>query len=389
MQVVRDALTECLPGTGPHVRVSASENPKCHHVHNRATALYVELMKSPHREHAKSPRARITSWLLRQWQKRGVAAWLLWPFSLVFGALAALRRIAFRRGWRVTENAGVPIIIVGNLTLGGTGKTPTVIALVEALRARGFEPGVVSRGYGSDIVVPTPVTAQADAARFGDEPTLIVYRTGAPMWVCPNRSAAARALRMAHPRVDVIISDDGLQHYALARDVELVVFDQRLGGNGFLLPAGPLREPLSRRRDATLINGATADNLPCWPNTFALELRPRAAWRLTDPKQRRPLASFASERLAAVAGIGHPQRFFSMLGKHGLTPTLHALPDHYDYAVNPFTDLAADAILVTEKDAVKCAGWRDTRLWAVPVDAVLEPRLIELVVEKLRGCTST
>lgn len=346
-------------------------------------------MKPPHRQNAKPPRARIESWLTRQWQKRGVAARLLWPFSLLFGWLAALRRLAFSRGWRASEGAGVPVVIVGNLTVGGTGKTPTVIALVEALRARGFEPGVISRGYGTGIVAPTPVTAEANAARFGDEPTLIARRTGAPMWICPNRVAAAHALRAAHPRVDVIISDDGLQHYALARDVELVIFDQRLGGNGFLLPAGPLREPLSRRRDATLVNGATAGNLPRWPDTFALELRPRDAWLVADPTLRRPLASFAGKRLAAVAGIGHPQRFFSMLRKYGLAPASHALPDHYDYVANPFSGLDADAILVTEKDAVKCTLWRDTRLWAVPVDAVLEPRLIELVVEKLRGRTST
>jgi tetraacyldisaccharide 4'-kinase len=330
-------------------------------------------------------REKLEGHLIRSWQQRGMLAWLLWPFSLLFGALSALRRLAFRRGWLQIESVGVPVVVVGNVTVGGTGKTPTVIALVEALRAAGYFPGVISRGYGARIDTPRSVDARSSAAQAGDEPLLIAQRTGAPVWVCRDRPAAARALCAAHPQVDVILSDDGLQHYRLARQVELVVFDHRLGGNGFLLPAGPLREPLSRHRDATLINNPYAHGLPPWPDTYALSLTPGAAWRLTDPTQQRPLAHFASQRVLAAAGIGSPERFFALVRAAGLTPTTLPLPDHYAYADNPFALVNADAILITEKDAVKCAGWDDARIWVVPVQAVLAPRLIALVVEKIRG----
>jgi tetraacyldisaccharide 4'-kinase len=336
----------------------------------------------------KNPRARLEHSLTRAWQRRGALAWALWPLSWVFGAAAALRRASFSLGWRRSERMGVPVVVVGNVTVGGSGKTPTVIALVNALRAAGFTPGVISRGYGARIGAPAAVTNTSDPALTGDEPLLIARRTGAPVWVCPDRVAAARALRAAHHNVDVIVSDDGLQHYRLARDVELVVFDHRLGGNGFLLPAGPLREPLSRKRDATLINSPYDRALPPWPATFALSLTPGDAWHLDNPQLRRPLAQFSGTRVLAAAGIGAPERFFATLRAAGLSPSTRALPDHYAYCDNPFTTDSVDTILITEKDAVKCTPWRDARLWAVPVDATLDPRLVALVVEKLRGRTS-
>jgi tetraacyldisaccharide 4'-kinase len=321
----------------------------------------------------------------REWQQRGPLAWALLPFAALFGAIAGARRIAFSRGWLKSVRVGVPVIVVGNVTVGGTGKTPTVIALVEALRAAGFQPGIVSRGYGARIVRPTAVTPASSPQAAGDEPLLIARRTGAPVWVCPDRVAAAQALCAAHRDVDVIVSDDGLQHYRLARDVEVVVFDHRLGGNGFLLPAGPLREPLSRRRDATLINNPYERTLPPWPNTYALQLTPGDAWHLGNPELRRPLAQFSGDRLMAAAGIGSPERFFATLRAAGLTPATRALPDHYAFTTNPFTDVDADAILITEKDAVKLGSWHDARIWVVPVEAALDHRLIELVVEKVRG----
>ncbi|WP_414442912.1 tetraacyldisaccharide 4'-kinase [Burkholderia sp. 22PA0106] len=330
--------------------------------------------------------ARIEATLTREWQRRGPLAWALTPFAAVFGAIAAGRRAAFAAGWKARVDPGVPVVVVGNVTVGGTGKTPTVIALVDALRANGFHPGVVSRGYGAEIREPTEVTPDSPASRAGDEPLLIARRTQAPVCVCPDRIAAIRALRAAHPEVDVVISDDGLQHYRMARTVELVVFDHRLGGNGFLLPAGPLREPLSRHRDATLVNDPYSRALPPWPNTFALQLAPGDAWHLDAPSRRRPLAQFAGERVLAAAGIGAPERFFATLRAAGLAPATRALPDHYAFAENPFAHDDADVILITEKDAVKLgASWRDARLWVVPVEAALDPRLIALVVEKLRG----
>ncbi|MBN3858807.1 tetraacyldisaccharide 4'-kinase [Paraburkholderia sp. Ac-20340] len=342
-------------------------------------------------------KTRAEAGLTRAWQQRGPLAWALSPLAAVFAAISGARRAAFAAGWLKSVRVGVPVVVVGNVTVGGTGKTPTVIALVEALRAAGYAPGVVSRGYGAKIERPTPVTASTPASNCGDEPLLIARRTGVPVWVSPDRVAAVQALCAAHRDVDVIVSDDGLQHYRLQRDVELVVFDHRLGGNGFLLPAGPLREPLSRHRDATLVNNPFARALPDWPNTFALKLEPGEAWHLANPSLRRPLAQFggvvngpagaqqAPQRLVAAAGIGSPERFFATLRAAGLAPQTLPLPDHYDYATNPFSEIDADAILVTEKDAVKLGAWNDARIWVVPVEAALDHRLITLVVEKLRG----
>ncbi|MDR3096798.1 MAG: tetraacyldisaccharide 4'-kinase [Paraburkholderia sp.] len=338
-------------------------------------------------------KARAEAGLAREWQQRGALAWALTPLAAVFAAVSGARRTAYAAGWLKAVRVGAPVVVVGNVTVGGTGKTPTVIALVEALRAAGFTPGVVSRGYGAKVPRPTPVTAATPARACGDEPLLIARRTGVPVWVSPDRVAAAQALCAAHRDVDVIVSDDGLQHYRLARDVELVVFDHRLGGNGFLLPAGPLREPLSRRRDATLVNNPFERALPDWPNTFALKLEPGEAWHLANPALRRPLAQFAAQsapgqppqHIVAAAGIGSPERFFATLRAAGLAPQTLALPDHYDYSANPFSEVAADVILVTEKDAVKLGAWNDARIWVVPVEAALDHRLITLVVEKLRG----
>jgi len=331
--------------------------------------------------------ACLEHWIAAQWQKRGLTAWLLWPLSCCFGAIALARRFAFRHGIFKVTAVGLPVVVVGNVTVGGTGKTPTVIALVSALQAAGRHPGVVSRGYGGTARSGTPlaVMAESDPSQAGDEPTLIARRTGVPVMVCPDRVAAVRALQAAHPEVDVIISDDGLQHYRLARDVEIVVFDQRLGGNGFLLPAGPLREPMSRKRDATLINDPFARTPPPWPATWLISLAPQDAWCVSDPTQRRPLTSFANQNVLAAAGIGSPERFFAMLRDFGIHPKTMPLPDHHRFDATLFAKESADAILVTEKDAVKCAGWHDARLWAVPVTAVLDPRLIALVVEKVCG----
>jgi tetraacyldisaccharide 4'-kinase len=330
----------------------------------------------------------IENFFAREWRRRGPVAWALTPFACIFGAIAATRRSFYELGWIKRVDVGVPVVVVGNVTVGGTGKTPTVIALVEALRAAGFQPGVVSRGYGAKVKRPASVAPTSLASEVGDEPLLIARRTHAPVFVCPDRVAAAQALIQAHPNVDVIVSDDGLQHYRMQRAFELVVFDDRLGGNGFLLPAGPLRESMSRRRDATLINSPYERALPPWPDTFSLDLEPADAWLLDDPSVRRPLAAFAGEKVAAAAGIGSPERFFATLRAAGIVPATRAFPDHYSYKDNPFETVQADAILVTEKDAVKFEAWRDARVWVVPVQAVLRPRLIALVVEKLRGRTS-
>lgn len=349
----------------------------------------------------------------RAWLRRGPLACALWPLSLLFRGLAALRRGAFAAGLARAERLPVPVVVVGNIFIGGTGKTPLTIWLVEALRAAGFNPGVVSRGFGSKDAAPRAVGAGSTPAEVGDEPVLIAARSGCPVFVGRARAAAGRALLAAHPEVDVIVTDDGLQHYALARDVEIVLFDGRGVGNGWTLPAGPLREPPSRRRDFTVVNtsaltpalasavappGAASAAVPAAP--WPMRLAGDVAERLGDRSERMTLAELARRaspgagegwRVAAAAGIGNPGRFFAMLRDAGLRPVELPLPDHHDFSDRPFAALEADIILVTEKDAVKC--WQieeyrnDSRIWVVPVSARIDAALADQIVEKLRGRT--
>lgn len=337
-----------------------------------------------------TPRDRIAASLAAVWRGRGPAARLLRPLSSLYGALAASRRKRYLSGMAAAVRPPVPVIVVGNLYVGGTGKTPFAIWLVGMLREAGYAPGVVSRGYGSAGDGPRMVTAASSAREVGDEPLLIAQRTGCPVMVGQRRGEAALALLGAHPEVDVLVADDGLQHYALARDVEIVLFDGRGGGNGWLLPAGPLREPLSRPRDFTVVNGGgRPPGVPV--DAWTMRLDGDHAEPLTDPARRVPLASLAGsgKRLAAAAGIGNPSRFFDMLRGAGLRCAEIPLPDHYDFRADPFAGVEADVILITEKDAVKCrqiAALRDDpRLWTVPVSARLDAALAQSILEKLRG----
>ncbi|MFT5587940.1 MAG: tetraacyldisaccharide 4'-kinase [Bradyrhizobium sp.] len=321
------------------------------------------------------------------WQRRGLSACLLLPVALLFGALSAVRRFAFRRGWLASYRLPVPVIVVGNVFVGGTGKTPLVLWLVAALRDAGFVPGVISRGYGGQHGLSGAVLADSLPQQVGDEPLLIARHGACPVFVGSDRVAAGRALLTAHPSVNVLVSDDGLQHYRLQRTVEIVLFDERGGGNGWLLPAGPLREPMSRRRDFTVLNGALAPGgFPA--DTIRMMLTGHRAEALTQRTRSVPLVSLSGHILAA-AGIGHPERFFRMLRDQGLEIDTLALPDHHDFSDNPFAGIRADVILITEKDAVKCAAIEalktDPRLWVVPVAASFDGPLAELIVEKLRG----
>lgn len=328
--------------------------------------------------------------LSRAWQSRGPLACLLWPLSLLFAALSALRRLLFTLGIKRSERLPVPVVVVGNVFVGGTGKTPFAIWLIEALRAAGYTPGVISRGYGGGVQQTMEVSAASAAAQVGDEPLLIAQRTGVPLVVGRRRVQAARALLAAHPQVDVLVSDDGLQHYALARDIEIVLSDARGVGNGWLLPAGPLREPASRRRDFSVLNVGSAAVAPALAGAHAMQLVAAEAVQLAAPSARKPLARMGEGglRLAALAGIGNPERFFATLQGAGLSFSRHPLPDHYDFAIDPFAGLAADVILITEKDAVKCraieAIRNDPRIWVVPVTARIDGALAEHIVEKLR-----
>jgi tetraacyldisaccharide 4'-kinase len=286
------------------------------------------------------------------------------------------------------------VIVVGNITVGGAGKTPLVIALVEKLLELGFRPGVISRGYRGGYTAAWAEVEQSDSARFGDEIVLVRERTGVPAAVARKRAEAGRGLIERHPEIDVLVCDDGLQHYALARDIELAVFDARGLGNGRLLPSGPLRETTTRlsRCDALLCNGTWPAELETALATaqigvprFQMVLRAQKAYQLIDRGRREPLSFFAGKEVVAAAGIGVPERFFAMLGQAGLTCAALPLPDHYDFRANPFIGRTEPWILVTEKDAVKCRDLRDARVWVVPVDAQLEDPFVNLVLEKLRA----
>jgi tetraacyldisaccharide 4'-kinase len=293
----------------------------------------------------------------------------------------------------------VPVVIVGNLTVGGSGKTPLVIALVDALRREGYTPGVISRGYGGretrarDAAVSVAGYDLDAADRFGDEPVLIQRRTSAPVFVGRQRVDVARALLAAHPEVDVLLSDDGLQHYMLARNFEIAVFDARGAGNGKMLPAGPLREPLARLAevDAIVLNGAStqlpelpAGIVPVKP-PYRMELVPGDAYRVNDPATTRTLDSFRGRRLTAAAGIGNPQRFFVLLKSIGLSFHRMPLDDHHRYRDNPFARRNSEAVLMTEKDAVKCARFAEARMWAIPVFARIDPMLVQAILGHIGG----
>ncbi|MDQ2151560.1 tetraacyldisaccharide 4'-kinase [Alcaligenaceae bacterium C4P045] len=337
------------------------------------------------------------AWWARQWQRKGWVSNALLPLAALTRLVVARKRRAFAEGRRAAHWPGVPVVVIGNIYVGGTGKTPAVIATVEALRARGWRPGVVSRGYGVAIG-PTARVAQGtpEAAQVGDEPALIARVTRVPIAVHPRRVLAAQALRDHYPEIDVIVSDDGLQHLALARDVEIVIQDERGVGNGRVLPAGPLREPPERLREVDAIvsnrsgavvassgtspssagspSAAAAPLSTVGPHHLDMRLEPSDAVRLIDG-QRRPLADFAAPALgpiAAAAGIGKPERFFATLTRAGI-PLVHtlSLPDHHDFKTSPFSSLTAATILITEKDAIKCAHLQDARLWSVPVKAEL------------------
>lgn len=328
--------------------------------------------------------------------RRDAAARALLPLSWLFGGLSALRRFAYRSGLAKVHRLRVPVVVVGNIFVGGTGKTPLTIWLAQSLREAGFHPGVVSRGYGADNDAPRPVTAQSRAQQVGDEPLLIAHRAQCPVYVGRDRVAAAQMLLAAHPEIDVVIADDGLQHYRLARDIEIVLFDSRGVGNGWLLPAGPLREPPTRRRDFTVVNGSY-DETVVIPGAIRMHLAGLMAEHLVStgdtPRALRSfshlISGYSPARIVAAAGIGNPGRFFRLLRDAGLQFDEMALPDHYDFSDNPFADVQADVILITEKDAVKCrqidALKNDPRLWVVPVTAQFDRAFAEHIVEKLRG----
>ena len=307
--------------------------------------------------------------------------------------MVLLRRLAYRLHLLGIERAGIPLIVVGNLSVGGTGKTPLVLWLVERLCEAGYAPGIVSRGYGSAAAgahQPREVGVKDDAALCGDEPVLLARRGGCPVWIGADRVAAARALLAAHPQCNVIVSDDGLQHYRLARDAEVAVIDGARGhGNGFLLPAGPLREPPSRLGtvDAVVVRGADARSAAAAVTAvpqFTLSLEAGPFYNLLNPQHTDNAHRFNGQRVHAVAGIGNPEHFFNTLKELGLTFTAHPFPDHHPYAQADLAFEDCDVVVMTEKDAVKYERHATEKYWALDVTAQVENRLAALLIERMK-----
>lgn len=323
--------------------------------------------------------------LQHHWYRLSPLHFLLIPLSLVFRALAALRRALYRGGLLASVRLPVPVVIVGNISVGGTGKTPLTLWLAQQLIEEGWHPGIVSRGYtrtsGQKKKTLHEVTSDDSADEVGDEPLLMAQRALCPVWTGRDRPAAAQALLDAHPECDIILSDDGLQHYRLQRDAEIVVVDgARRFGNGLLLPAGPLREPVSRLQEveAVVVNGGEVHG-----DEFAMRLEGTRFFNLLNPERVVSAAEFAGQRLHAIAGIGHPQRFFAHLDHLGLSAQRHAFPDHHRYTASDIAFDDADAILMTEKDAVKCAPFATERCWVLRVDAQVSPALTRLILKKV------
>ncbi|UCV04792.1 tetraacyldisaccharide 4'-kinase [Dechloromonas denitrificans] len=331
----------------------------------------------------------LAGWLQRQWfeQRRlSPALWLLLPLLLPLAGLFVFLAWVNRRQARPVR-LPVPVVVVGNITVGGAGKTPLTIWLAGQLSARGWRPGIVSRGYGASNAQARPVLSTSSPAEVGDEPILLARRSGRPVWVGRDRVAAGQALLAAHPEVNIVLCDDGLQHYRLARDVELAVFDGRGAGNGWRLPLGPLRESLSRLAtvDAVVCNGLPDSRIGEAVAQFAMRLRAENFYRLGDSRQTCGAESLAGRKLYALAGIGDPGRFFRTLAGLGLVCAEHPFPDHHAYSAADLAFAGDGILLMTEKDAVKCAGLTAGETWVLPVEAELSPALIELILEKLHG----
>ena len=337
----------------------------------------------------------------RFWERRGPTSLLLWPLAYLYGCILRIRKLFFDLDIARPGPASVPIIIVGNIRVGGTGKTPIVIAIAERLSQLGWKPAIISRGYGSSIQkYPLQVKSSSDPSVTGDEPILIAKRTHDqfPIWVFPKRKERIKALLKDSPNVNVIISDDGLQHHGLVRwpareggrDIEFVVRDSRGEGNRFLLPAGPLREPATRERDATLNTNTNKqsktgikDEYFQGGRAFNLVSQLGTPYQLNNSTNTQFFEQIADrylpKNIAMVAGLGNPQRFFDDLVRLGITGKQFPLPDHFVYTSEFFKGIQADCILITEKDAVKCTNIDDDRIWVVPLSLKLPDSLMDWI----------
>ncbi len=329
-------------------------------------------------------RARLERWLLARWYGHAGVLWLLWPLSLLVRLAVAWRRARRERG-----APELPVIVVGNITVGGSGKTPLVLWLVDVLRRRGVRVGVISRGYGGRGPFPLDVSADTSPSACGDEPALLARRAGVPVVVDPDRRRALARLQARG--VELAIADDGLQHYRLPRTVEIAVIDARRGlGNGQLLPVGPLREPASRLRtvDFVVANGAGADRAaspaatPAWPMQF----RATAVRAVRDPARRVGVEEFMAahgRRVPALAGIGDPARFFATLQSLGFDVDAHPFPDHHAFTPADLAAIGRRPLLMTEKDAAKCAAFAGDDDWYLEIEACLPDDFLPALLDRL------
>lgn len=321
-------------------------------------------------------------WLVSTWYQPHPIRWLLSPLSALYRSITWLRKSLYRLRIMKQSRLSVPVIIVGNITVGGTGKTPAVIWLVQQLQRAGFKPGIISRGYGGHAnSYPIEVNLQSDPTIVGDEPLIISRQTACPIVVSPNRVEAGQMLLKQHD-CDIIIADDGLQHLALERDIEIIVVDnQRLFGNQYCLPAGPLREPILRLKSVDFIIYNGGDNT----DHFTMKLTQGSAINLVDNTLTKSITNFNSQTVHAIAGIGNPNRFFDQLQQQGLTINSHPFNDHHQYQQSDLAFNDDNVILMTEKDAVKCRSFATKNMWCIPIETTINGKLASLIIEKLRN----
>lgn len=325
-------------------------------------------------------RQRLERWLHGVWYEGASGGWVLAPLAALYRLVIFVRGLLYRHGWRHRYRAAVPVIVVGNITAGGVGKTPFVVWLVETLQRLGYSPGVVSRGYGGSLADTTLVTGSHRADETGDEALMMARRLSVPVVIGTRRAASVALLERLG--VDIVVADDGLQHYAMQRNIEVCVVDeQRKFGNGRLLPAGPLREPLSRLETVDVIvhhRQALGDGLS------GMALGNARLRHLCDGSVS-PLSSMAGRTVHAVAGVGNPERFFGSLERAGITIITHAFADHYRFASG---DLEFDdrlPVLMTDKDAVKCEEFAQPDVFAVSVDALVSDDIERAILDRLKA----
>lgn len=322
------------------------------------------------------------------WYGKSPIRFLLWPFSVVFGMILFLRKFLYRIGLKKTVTFNCPVIIVGNITVGGTGKTPLVIALANFLQSQGYAPGIISRGYKGTNQLPQLVNEKSDPAVVGDEAVLLAKRAHCPLVISKDRIAAMERL-LKETGCNVVLSDDGLQHLALGRSIEIAVINAHAGfGNGFLLPAGPLRESKTRLKtvDFCVVNGGEAIQKNHAAHQFAMSLQLEGCVNLKDGTRFEDLSQLSSKTLHAVAGIGFPDQFFRALKALGLIFTPHAFSDHYPFKKQDFNFLKADEwVVMTEKDAVKCQTFADERYWYIPISAKLPTAFFSSIIGRVNN----